>query len=158
MDCWTCRRQVGVGMYGRSRVLQTGRVTFSGTGGSTNYRHLLHVMIARVEKPGGLTTAVLAQAPPSRPQRPKLRVVGLGALLLIVFVSWHHADLLLGVLFLSATRLGRHGGVRVCPQADALYPERHAELWRSLGREFDEDPFMTRVVAWLGGAVRIPYV
>lgn len=149
-----------MGMYGRSRVLQTGRVTSSGygTGGSTNHRHLLHVMIARIEKPDGLTTAVLAQAPPSRPQRSSLRVVGLGALLLSVFVSWHHADLLLSVLFLSATRLGRHGGVRVCPQADALYPESHVELWRSLGREFDEDPFMTRAVAWLGGAVRIPYV
>ena len=125
---------------------------------STNYRHLLHVMIARVEKLDGLTTTVLAQAP--RPQRPKLRVVGLSALLLGVFVfavAWHHADLL-DVLLLSATRLGRHGGVKVCPQADALYPERHAELWRSLGREFDGNPFTTRAVAWLGGAVRIPYV
>lgn len=84
----------------------------------------------------------------------------LGALLLSVFVfaaTWLYADLL-GVLFLSATRSGHHGGVEVCPQADALYPERHRELWRSLGREFDEDPFTTRAVAWLGGAVRIPYV
>jgi len=115
-------------------------------------------MIARVEKPDDLTTAVLAQG--LRPQRSKLRVVGLGTLLLSAFVfavARHYADHL-GVLFLSATRWGHYGGAKVCPQADALYPERHVELWRSLGREFDEDPFMTRAVAWLGGAVRIPYV
>jgi hypothetical protein len=116
-------------------------------------------MIAKFEKQDDLTTAVLAQA--LRPQRSKFRVVGLGTLLLSVFlfaVARHYADLLLSVLFLSATRWGHDGGLKVCPQVDALYPERRAELWRSLGRDFDEDHFMTRAVTWLGGAVRIPYV
>lgn len=43
------------------------------------------------------------------------------------------------------------------------YCTSHAQLWKSLGRDFDDDDddddaFMTRAVAWLGGAVRIPYV
>jgi hypothetical protein len=91
-----------------------------------------------------------------------MRVVGLGiGTLLSVFVfavARHYADLL-GVLFLSATRWGHYGEMEVlCPQAGPLYPELHMELWRSLGRGFDEDPFTTRAVAWLRGAVRIPYV
>jgi hypothetical protein len=48
---------------------------------------------------------------------------------------------------------------KICPQSDVLYPESHAQLWKSLGRDFDDDDaFRTRVVAWLGQAVRIPYV
>ncbi|KAI0277860.1 carboxypeptidase S [Russula aff. rugulosa BPL654] len=46
---------------------------------------------------------------------------------------------------------------KICPQSDVLYPESHAQLWKSLGRGFDDDDaFRTRAVAWLGQAVRIP--
>jgi hypothetical protein len=59
---------------------------------------------------------------------------------------------------------GNRGGgtvtaTKLCPQSDVLYPESHVQLWMSLGRDFDDDDaFMTRAVAWLGGAVRIPYI
>jgi Gly-Xaa carboxypeptidase len=77
------------------------------------------------------------------------------ALLATVFaVAFLHTNFL-NVKFLSAMS-SSHGVAKLCPQSDALYPESHAQLWKSLGREFDEDAFMTRAVAWLGGAVRIP--
>ncbi|KAH9970444.1 hypothetical protein BJV74DRAFT_879845 [Russula compacta] len=44
----------------------------------------------------------------------------------------------------------------LCPQSDALYPDSHAELWKSLGHNLKGDAFTTRAVEWLGGAVRIP--
>jgi hypothetical protein len=78
-----------------------------------------------------------------------------------------HAYLLYGK-FLSAVMLPGHTGTgsgtvtgaKLCPQSDVLYPESttHAQLWKGLGRDFDDYAFMTRAVAWLGGAVRIPYV
>src|SRR5579863_10015088 len=118
MDCWTCQTTVTRDRRDwRGNEWKQHHKIWGETNGanSTNYRHLFHVMIARVEN-------------------------RLGALLLSVFVfavTWHYADFL-GVLFSSATRSGHHGGVKVCPQVDALYPERHKELWRSLGREFNE--------------------
>lgn len=53
-----------------------------------------------------------------------------------------------------------HSGAaaELCPQSDALYPDSHAELWKSLGRNLKGDAFTTRAVEWLGGAVRIWYV
>ena len=89
-------------------------------------------------------------------------------------MAFLHAYLLYGKFkFLSAVVLLGHAGsggggpggmgpakLKLCHQSDVLYPEStsHAQLWRSLGRDFDGDAFMTRAVAWLGGAVRIPYV
>ncbi len=45
------------------------------------------------------------------------------------------------------------GTADLCPQSDALYPESHAQLWKSLERELDQDAFTVRAMAWLGGAV-----
>jgi hypothetical protein len=86
-----------------------------------------------------------------RYQRSKWTVLGLVALLASVFaVVFLHADILYG---------SSHNGVaKLCAQSDALYPESHAQLWKSLGHDYDDDAFLTRAVAWLGGAVRIPYV
>ncbi|KAI0295384.1 carboxypeptidase S [Multifurca ochricompacta] len=56
---------------------------------------------------------------------------------------------------LPVTQL-RHNDAKLCPQSDPLYPERHAELWKSLGWDFDQDAFTKRAVQWLGGAVRVP--
>ncbi|KAH9975656.1 hypothetical protein BJV74DRAFT_178104 [Russula compacta] len=117
-------------------------------------------MVAMDEKMDILMTAVLGQ--PRRSPRPNWGVLGVGviALLASVFaVASIYADLpgIARVLFSSVLRLRhRHrGDAELCPQSDALYPERHAQLWKSLGRDFDEDAFMTRAVTWLGGAVRI---
>ena len=94
----------------------------------------------------------------SRYQRSKWTAVGLVALLASVFaVVFLHADLLHDKL-LSAIMPSRNAVANLCPQSDALYPESHTQLWKSLGHVYDEDAFLTRAVAWLGGAVRIPYV
>ena len=109
-----------------------------------------------------LMTAVLGQ--PRRSRRPNWGVLGVGVITLLasVFaVALLYADLpgIAHVLFSSVLRLRHHrGDAELCPQSDALYPERHAQLWKSLGRDFDEDAFTTRAVMWLGGAVRIRYV
>jgi hypothetical protein len=80
-------------------------------------------------------------------------------------MAFFHAYLLYGqllsvVVLLGHSHTGSGGGANICAQSDVLYPESasHAQLWKSLGRDFDDDAFMTRAVAWLGGAVRIPYV
>ncbi|KAH9975658.1 carboxypeptidase S [Russula compacta] len=110
-------------------------------------------MVAWDEKADITTAAVLTQAP--RPQKSKWRLLGLVALLASVF-----AVASLYAYLPEAPRalfFGHHhrGNAQLCPQSDALYPELHAQLWKSLGRNFDEDAFTTRVVAWLGGAVRV---
>jgi hypothetical protein len=112
-------------------------------------------MVASNEKVDVLTTALVVQS--ARSKRSKWMALKLVALLATVFaVAFLHTNFL-NVKFLSAMS-SSHGVAKLCPQSDALYPESHAQLWKSLGREFDEDAFMTRAVAWLGGAVRIPYV
>ncbi|KAH9167375.1 hypothetical protein EDB89DRAFT_128974 [Lactarius sanguifluus] len=45
----------------------------------------------------------------------------------------------------------------ICPQADALYPDRNAPLWERLGNDFSQDTFTLRAVEWLGGAVHVPH-
>jgi hypothetical protein len=95
----------------------------------------------------------ILQAP--RYQRSKWRALGLVALLASVFaVGFLHADILHDKDLFAI--LSSHNGVaKLCPQSDALYPESHAQLWKSLGHDYDEHAFLTRAVAWLGGAVRI---
>jgi hypothetical protein len=103
-----------------------------------------------------LPAAVFAQG--TRPRKFNWRALALAALLASVLIAaLHYVDLPSG-LFLSAIRLDHHGEAKLCPQSSALYPKHHAEVWKTLGREFDEKTFTTRAVAWLGGAVRIPYV
>jgi Gly-Xaa carboxypeptidase len=112
-------------------------------------------MASSDEKVDFLTGAPVVRAP--RSKRSKWTALGLVALLATVFaVAFLHADFLYGK-FLSATSL-THTVAKLCPQSDALYPENNAQLWDSLGSDFDEDAFTTRAAAWLGGAVRIPYV
>ena len=107
------------------------------------------------EKVDSLTNALVVQAPRSR--RSKWTTLGLVVLLASVFtVASLRAGFLSGKLS-SAMSLS-HSVTKLCPQSDALYPESHAQLWDSLGRDFDEQAFTTRAVEWLGGAVRIPYV
>ena len=89
------------------------------------------------------------------PRTLKWRVLGLIALLAVPMAlrcATHVGP------FLPGRGLGRLNASNVCPQADALYPDRHAPLWESLGKEFSQDAFTLRAVEWLGGAVRIPYV
>jgi hypothetical protein len=113
-------------------------------------------MDAEDEKLDKLPTTVLAQVPLAHPQRPlKWWILGFIALVAGAFpVALRYANLR-GELFILASD---REVARPCPQSNALYPGQHAELWESLGREFDEDAFTTRAVEWLGGAVRIPYV
>ena len=113
-------------------------------------------MAASGEKVDILTSALVVRAPRSR--KSKWTTLGFVALLASVFaVAFLRYDSLNAKL-LSATISLSHGVAKLCPQSDALYPQSHAQLWDSLGRDFDEDAFMTRAVDWLGGAVRIPYV
>ena len=89
------------------------------------------------------------------PRTFKWRVLGLIALLAVPMAlrcATHVGP------FLPGRGFRRLNDSIVCPQADALYPDRHAPLWESLGKEFSQDAFTLRAVEWLGGAVRIPYV
>ena len=113
-------------------------------------------MDTRDEKVRILPADVLVQAP--RLQKPQRWVLGLVALFASVFVAaLRYADLH-GGPFSSMTRSSHHEKTDLCPQANALYPSHHAQLWENLGREFDGDEFRTRAVNWLAGAIRIRYV
>jgi len=112
-------------------------------------------MVPKSEKVDILTPPVVWHAP--RTQKFKWRVLGFVALLasVLAVASSHHANL--SSALLSAIRLGHHTRAELCPQSDILYPERHAQLWKNLGRSFDQDTFTIRAVEWLAGAVRIRY-
>jgi Gly-Xaa carboxypeptidase len=88
-----------------------------------------------------------------RPRKPKWRVLGFISLLAIATTlryTDHGASM-------SKIKPGYHDA-DVCPQSNALYPNRYAQLWESLGNEYDQDEFTERATDWLQGAVRIPYV
>jgi len=111
-------------------------------------------MAARDEKE--ILTTPFVQTP--RYQRPKWTALRLVVLFASIFaVVFFYAGILYDNL-LSAILSSHNGVAKLCPQSDALYPESHAHLWKCLGHDYDEDAFLTRAVAWLGGAVRIPYV
>ena len=50
------------------------------------------------------------------------------------------------------------GTARLCPQAKAVTPIKHSGIWESLLEKSATDEYQARVIEWLGGAVRIPYV
>jgi hypothetical protein len=92
----------------------------------------------------------------NRARKSKWRILGFIALLALV-TSLRYIDYELP--FSSWRRLGHYdGNPSGCPQSDALYPDRYAQLWKSLGNDFDQDAFTKRAAEWLGGALRIPYV
>jgi len=103
-----------------------------------------------------LPTAVLVQAP--CPQRSKWRTLGLIALLASAFslasryVDPHSRP------FSFAMQSSQFKVEDTCPQSKTLSPVQHAQLWESLGCDFDKDEFKMRAVKWLAGAVQIPYV
>ncbi len=117
---------------------------------------LAPLMVARDKKAILTTPFVPVQA--SHQRRSKWTALGLVALLASIFAVVFLHPYFINDNFLS-TILSSHNAVaKLCPQSDALYPESHEELWKTLGRDYDEDAFLTRAVAWLGNAVRIPYV
>jgi len=91
--------------------------------------------------------------PERRPQRSKWRVFVL-ITLLAVPVALRCATHV--GLYLPGRGFGHLNSAKICSQADVLYPDRHALLWESLGKDFDRDAFTLRAVEWLGGAVRVP--
>ncbi|KAH9039306.1 hypothetical protein EDB85DRAFT_2182476 [Lactarius pseudohatsudake] len=88
-----------------------------------------------------------------RPWRHRWKVLGL--ITLLVVPTALRCTTHLGP-FLPGRGFRRLNNANICPQADALYPDRHARLWESLGKEFDQDAFTLRAVEWLGGSVRVP--
>lgn len=87
-----------------------------------------------------------------RPRRSQWKALSLITLLAIAmtlrYTDWPS---------ISARQLGRQD-VNLCPQSGVIYPDRHVQLWETLGSEYEQDAFTERAVEWLGGAVRIPYV
>ncbi|KAN0118185.1 hypothetical protein V8E52_005446 [Russula decolorans] len=96
------------------------------------------------------------QQAPTRWSKWTVTAVGFVALLARIFAMafFHHAYLRVLYYgksrFLSAVPVVLLGSHWQCTGS-------RARLWKSLGRGFDDDVFMTRAVAWLGGAVRIPH-
>ncbi|KAI9510035.1 hypothetical protein F5148DRAFT_977310 [Russula earlei] len=105
-------------------------------------------MISKSEKVDILPADLPVKAPCR--QNSKWRVLGLVTLLASVFAA---ASCFANLP--NTIRLAHRAGAKPCPQSDALYPELHAQLWKSLGHDFDEAGFTKRAVAWLAGAVRI---
>ena len=111
---------------------------------------------------------------PTRPRptrRSKWTAVGFVTLLASIFaMAFLHDAYLLYYGFLSVVLLGHTGSggggrmaeaklkLKLCHKSAVLYPESNsrAQLWKSLGRDFDNDVFMTRAVAWLGGGSTHP--
>ncbi|VDB87986.1 unnamed protein product [Peniophora sp. CBMAI 1063] len=96
--------------------------------------------------------------PAPSPQRSrKLRWAVLGASVLAATVyfapSVSHA-------FPSCLR-AHHSHVKLqdlCPQEEALYPQKHADLWSELDNAYGTDGFKENTIRWLGDAVRVPTV
>ena len=93
---------------------------------------------------------VTAQAPERRYSWRMLTLVTLLAIPIVLRCATH-----LGPFF-PGSGFEYLNNAKICPQADVLYPNRHAKLWESLGKDFSQDAFMSRAVEWLGGAVRVP--
>ncbi|KAI9440733.1 hypothetical protein H4582DRAFT_2074520 [Lactarius indigo] len=91
--------------------------------------------------------------PGRHPQRPKWRVYGLITLFAVPIVLRCAPHL---GPFLPGRGFARLKDAKICPQADALYPDRNAPLWERLGNDFSQDAFTLRAAEWLGGAVRVP--
>ncbi|KAI9440737.1 carboxypeptidase S [Lactarius indigo] len=87
------------------------------------------------------------------PRRHRWKVLGLITLLAVPIALRYTTHL---GLFLPERGFRRPNNANICPQANALYPDRHGRLWKSLGKEFDQNAFTLRAVEWLGGAVRVP--
>jgi Gly-Xaa carboxypeptidase len=102
--------------------------------------------------PVPVTGAVEERRPPSR--KSKWRVLAFISLLAIAMTLRYTGY---GGASMSKIQPG-HYDANVCPQSNALYPNRYAQLWESLGNEYDQDEFNERATEWLQGAVRIPYV
>lgn len=46
----------------------------------------------------------------------------------------------------------------VCPKTSAIVPHTHADILKKLETEYASERFHDQAFAWLGGAVKIPYV
>ncbi|KAI0251422.1 carboxypeptidase S [Lactifluus subvellereus] len=107
-------------------------------------------MVNRCEKVDLLPAAVVVDSEESRPRRSQWKALGLIALLAVAmalrYTDWSS---------ISARQLGRQDA-NLCPQSEVIYPNRHAQLWETLGNEYEQGAFTERAVEWLGGAVRIP--
>jgi len=93
-----------------------------------------------------------------RPPRPNWRALWLMTLLslplALVFISLDYTTDVGS--FLRKSVFGCLNNSKICPQADVLYPDHHAQLWERLGKDFSQDSFTVTAVEWLRGAVRIP--
>ncbi|KAI0272776.1 carboxypeptidase S [Gloeopeniophorella convolvens] len=95
----------------------------------------------------------VAAIPAKRPKNLRSKFLGLAIALSVGVTIWY-AD------YKLPAPVGRapQSNASLCPQANALYPQRNAELWETLGKDFDHDSFTKRAVNWLRGAVQIPTV
>jgi hypothetical protein len=109
------------------------------------------IMVNRSEKVDILpATVAMAERRPRTSRWRILGVISVFAVVMTLRCTNYGASI-------SGIQLGRQDA-DPCPQSNVVYPVRHAQLWENLGNEYDQNAFKERVVEWLGGAVRIPYV
>lgn len=58
--------------------------------------------------------------------------------------------------YLKSTGSGDVVAADLCPQAPAVNPVKHADLWKSLDETYGTETFASRATEWLGGAIRVP--
>ncbi|KZV67177.1 carboxypeptidase S [Peniophora sp. CONT] len=60
------------------------------------------------------------------------------------------------VLLGAAIHLRSQLTAQLCPQATALFPTRHREVWKTMDHVLSDTAFKEAVVEWLAGAIRVP--
>ncbi|THH12982.1 hypothetical protein EW146_g7187 [Bondarzewia mesenterica] len=105
-----------------------------------------------IEKEAILPSTIPTQVVSAPPKR-RSKWAHFAGLVLCSLIILHPA---VGILRSHLRPVFGDAGAELCPQVEALYPSKNAELFKSLGETLGTEEFKGRAVEWLGGAVRVP--